>query len=278
MTYKAALPIAEIQNWMQAMLIQHVPISHLDITTADMVNDSKRLDAAQHLTIYRQSYIARLRACMQSQFKCLAYTLGESLFQDFADQYLDGNPSASYTLNNLGEKFSSFLEMNRPDTESEEKEEWPDFMIELAAFEYVLSEIFDIQVTDGINIPTVDTPDHLLIASPTLYLFEHKFPICRYYLDFNANLLPDLPFPQKSYSAASRQNYKLGLFNLGVDQYYFLNCIKEGASIQEAKDQLINLFNFERVNLENIWPIWRRNFIASGFLVCKNNTLKQPRY
>lgn len=271
MNHKDALPIAEIQNWMQAMLVQHVPISHLDVTTADMVNDSQRLSAAQHLSIYRQSYIARLRACMQSQFKCLAYALGESLFQDFADQYLDSNPSASYTLNDLGEKFPSFLEMTRPDTESEEKEEWPDFMIELAVFEYALSEIFDMQGIDGIDVPNSDTPDDLLITSPTLHLFEHKFPICRYYLDFNANLSPGLPFPQLSHCAVSRQNYKLGLFSLGIDQYYFLNCIKEGASIQEAKDKLINLFDFERVNLENIWPVWRKNFIASGFLVCKKD-------
>ncbi|RWX00964.1 HvfC/BufC N-terminal domain-containing protein [Flavobacterium cerinum] len=271
MINKEVLPIAEIQNWMQAMLIQHVPISHLDVTTADMVNDSKRLSAAQHLTIYRQSYIARLRACMQSQFKCLAHALGELLFQDFADEYLDSNPSASYTLNNLGEKFPLFLEMNRPDAESEEKEEWPDFMIELAAFEYALSEIFDMQGTDDINIPDSNTPDHLLITSPTLHLFEYKFPICSYYLDFNANLSPNLPFPQKSHCAVSRQNYKLGLFNLGIDQYYFLNCIKEGASIQEAKDKLIEFYNFERSNFEKIWPIWRRNFIVSGFLVCKND-------
>lgn len=271
MINKEVLPIAEIQNWMQAMLIQHVPISHLNVSTADMVNDSKRLSAAQHLTIYRQSYIARLRACMQSQFKCLAYALGESLFQDFADEYLDSNPSASYTLNNLGEKFPSFLEMNRPDTESEEKEEWPDFMIELVKFEYALSEIFDMQGTDGINIPDSNTPDHLLTTSPTLHLFEHKFPICSYYLDFNANLSPNLPFPQKSHCAVSRQNYKLGLFNLGIDQYYFLNCIKAGVSIEEAKDKLIEFFNFERANLDKIWPIWRKNFIASGFLVCKND-------
>lgn len=264
---KDTLPITEIHNWMQAMLIQHVPVSHLDVTTADIINDSQRLSAAQHLTIYRQSYIARLRACMQSQFKALAYALGEELFQDFADQYLDSHPSTTYTLNNLGEKFPSFLEKTRPDTESEEKEEWPDFMIELAIFEYALSEIFDMQGTDDVTVVDNDIPDHLLTTSSTLHLFEHKFPICRYYLDFNANLSPELPFPQQSYCGVSRQNYKLGLFSLGADQYYFLNCIKEGASIDEAKNKLIAFFNFDKTNLEDRWPLWRKNFIASGFLV-----------
>jgi len=73
---------------------------------------------------------------MASQFKALEYALGESLFKGFADQYLQANPSQSYTLMDLGKNFSSYLEATRPDKEYSEKEDWPDFMIELAAFEY----------------------------------------------------------------------------------------------------------------------------------------------
>ena len=267
MSDKELLPVKEIHNWMQAMLIQHVPVSHLDATVNDIINPSQRLTAAQHLTIYRQSYIARLRACMQSQFKCLAYALGELLFQDFADQYLDSNPSKSYTLNDLGEKFPSFLEATRPDADSDEKEEWPDFMIELAKFEYALSLVFDVQSTDKNVVTDSNTPDHLLTTSSTLRLFEHQYPISRYYLDFSAGFSPELPFPQQSYCGVSRQDYKLGLFSLGADQFYFLNCIQSGASVSEAKDKLISFYNIENAAFEERWPLWRKNFIASGFLV-----------
>lgn len=262
--------IAEVQNWMQAMLIRHVAVSNTDIAIPDIVNNSNRLTAAQHLSIYRQSYIARLRACMQTQFKCLAYALGESLFQDFTDQYLDSNASTSYTLNDLGEKFSLFLAKTRPDADIEIKEEWPDFMIELAAFEYRLSEIFDVHEIESGDVPDSDTVDEQLISSQSLNLFEHRFPICQYYLDFGAGLLPQLPLPQQSYSVACRQNYKLGLFSIRVDQYHFLKFIKSGASVQEAKEKLIAKFNFKEEDIDSIWPIWRKNFISSGFLVKKN--------
>ena len=106
----------------------------------DFINDSSRLSAEIHLSIYRQSYIARLRECMKNQFSALAFALGEELFQMFADQYLESYPSGSYTLNNLGKNFPAFLEETRPDAESEEKESWIDFIIELAKFEYSLSE------------------------------------------------------------------------------------------------------------------------------------------
>lgn len=265
---KETLSITDIQNWMQAMLTQHVPVSHLDIPVHHIIKDSKRLSASQHLSIYRQSYIARLRSCMQSQFKCLAYALGESLFQDFADQYLDSHPSTSYTLNDLGKSFAVFLENTRPQDQEEEEENWPQFMIELAAFEYALSVAFDAQETD-VTLPNPNTPDDLLTTAPQLLLFEHQFPICKFYLDFNVGLLPELPFSQKSHCGISRQHYKLGLFSIGPDQYYFLNSIKSGASIITAQDELISSFHFKREEFERVWPVWKSNFIASSFIVEK---------
>ncbi|AWA30182.1 hypothetical protein HYN48_08850 [Flavobacterium magnum] len=258
--------IREIQFWMQSMLVNSVPVSPSGQTAADMVCDSQRLSAAQHLNIYRHSYIARLRSCMQSQFKALAYALGEELFQAFADQYLDSNPSISYTLNNLGEKFADFLSLTRPDAESTEKETWPDFMIELAAFEYALSITFDMESNDDERI-VGGTPDQLLQVSPTLHLFEHQFPICSYFLDFCAEKTPELPFPQKNWCAVSRQNYRLGLFPIGSDQYCFLTYLKNGLSIPEAKEKLIARLNIESVRLDEVWPVWRKTFIACGFFV-----------
>lgn len=202
---------------------------------------------------------------MQSQFKALAYALGEDLFEAFADQYLDSHPSTSYTLNDLGEKFPAFLSATRPDAEEDEKESWPDFMIELAEFEYRLSVIFDMEHLDLPGNSNGDTGDGQLVISPTLHLFEHQFPICKFYLDFNASHAPELPFPHISYCAVSRQNYKLGLFNLNMEQYYFLSYLKNGASIESAKNQLAAAFQFNREKLEEVWPVWRKNFIASGF-------------
>ena len=269
MTDSETLPLAAIQNWMQAMLVQSLLVSLTPVTTEEMVVATQRLTASQHLGIYRQSYIARLRACMQNQFKALAYALGEELFQAFADQYLDRNPSQSYTLNDLGEKFPAFLSQTRPDADSDQKESWPDFMIELATFEYALSLIFDILAAENADFTKAEIPDHLLTASPTLHLFEHQFPICRFYLDFNRSLSPELPFPQLSHCAVSRQNYKLGLFPTGADQYFFLTLLKNGASFTDAKAQLLEAFQVSPENFEKVWPIWRKNFMASGFLTRK---------
>jgi hypothetical protein len=269
--------LIQLQNWMQGMLVHHVPLVDSNVETAaagveDVVHASQRLSAVRHLDIYRYSYIARLRSCMQSQFSALAHALGNELFEMFADQYLDVYPSDSYTLNTLGEKFATFLSETRPDADLEEKESWPDFMIELATFEYTLSLIFDEHTTDNNTAtPAVDAPDALLKTAPVFYLFHHQFPICDYYLQFSQGKEPELPFPEESYCAVTRHHYKLGLFSIRGAQYYFLKSMQQGNAIEEAKNDLVKTFGFDRNKLNQIWPEWKKNFIQSGFFVTIND-------
>lgn len=262
---KERFTLNQLQNWMQGMLIEQVPVNNGGHNLEDMVNASKRLSAVNHLDIYRRSYIARLRACMKSQFAALNNALGDGLFQMFADQFLDNYPSHSYTLNNLGERFPMFLEKNRPDKEAAEKENWPDFIIGLAKFEYALSEIFDeLSLNDDVSVGE-DAPDESLKIAPVIHLFEHQYPVCQYYLDFCQGRQPDLPLAQESFCAVTRRNYKLGLFVIHKAQYYFLAEMKKGSSVSEAQRFLSDTFGFPLSRLYEIWPQWKINFISSGF-------------
>jgi hypothetical protein len=258
--------LIELQNWMQGMLVHNVPVTDGDVVAEDVVNASKRLSAVRHLNIYRQSYIARLRACMQSQFSALAYALGTDLFESFADQYLDSNPSESYTLNTLGAKFSAFLQQTRPDAGEELKESWPDLMIELAEFEYALSEVFDQKTDENSTYASGDTADEFLKITPVIRLFHHHFPICNYYLEFSQGKKPELPFPEESFCAITRRDYKLGLFNIREAQFHFLKSMQQGHSASGAKDELSKNFHLDQNDFEAIWPKWKSSFVASGFL------------
>lgn len=262
--------LVQLQNWMQAMLIHHVPVetgndSGIAVPVEQVIKASHRLSAIRHLDIYRHSYIARLRSCMQSQFSALNYTLGGELFQLFADQYLDAHPSESYSLNTLGESFPAFLEATRPDKEA--KETWPDFMIELAAFEYRLSVIFDEHTIDTNTPATTDTPDDKLTIAPVLHLMHHLFPVCDYYLEFSQGKEPELPFPRESYCVVIRSNYKLGLFSIRAAQYYFLKNMQQTHSIATAKSMLLQEMAVPSSEFERVWPEWKKSFTASGFLV-----------
>ena len=229
------------------------------------INESSRLTAARHLNIYRQSYTARLRECMKNQFSALAYALGEELFQMFADQYLDIHPSDSYTLNDLGEKFPDFLEETRPDAEAEEKESWIDFMIELARFEYSLSEMFDEYAEEEIVLADNSAPDEALKLIPVFQIFQHTYPVCRFYLDVIQQRKPELPFEEPSFCAVTRNNYRLSLLEIKPAQYHFLELLTKGNSIAEAKNNFINKYGFDEKKFEKAWKIWRQTFIEAGF-------------
>lgn len=251
------LELAQLQGWMQYALVRQ----EADARAADFVMGSSRLDAEAHLGIYRRSYIARLRECMKNQFSALAYALGEDLFQMFADEYLGAYPSASYTLSDLGKNFPDFLEATRP----RDGETWPDFMIELARFEFALSGIFDENSEEEFTFADSKTPDKNLRLVPIFYLFRHRYPVRQYYMDVMKKKEPELPFEQESFCAVTRANYRLGLSNLREGQFLFLERMAAGETVSEAKAYLVENCGFEKSKLSGIWPEWRKGFVQSGF-------------
>lgn len=92
----------------------------------------------------------------------LEYALGEELFRAFADEYLHRYPSESYNLANLGDRFATYLAETRPDRDEEVKEEWPDFMIELATFENAINKIFEEKVDQDDEVATRETEEENL--------------------------------------------------------------------------------------------------------------------
>jgi hypothetical protein len=277
------IPLDSFQKWMQQMLLD--PHGQTDVDAADLlpdamkgaslesvVNDSDRLSAAEHLAIYQRSYIARLRDCMAKQFSALEYALGEELFCGFADNYLEHYPSNSYNLAQLGEHFADYLEDTRPDKDQDEREEWPDFMIELARFEYAASIIFDQKADEDFRLADENTPEESLKLIPVFYAFYFRFPIRWFYHEFISDNKPGLPRAQDTFCAIVRKNYKLALFDLNAGQYYLLRYLMAGHSVSEAKQLLCEQNNFDEAQLNEVWPVWKQRWLELGFFRVDQDT------
>ncbi|HEX9959931.1 MAG TPA: hypothetical protein VGB00_03305, partial [Pyrinomonadaceae bacterium] len=145
------------------------------------------------------------------------------------------------------------------------KEEWVDFIIELARFEYELSMIFDEHCEKEIKPAIESTPDEALKLAPLLRLFHHRHPVARYYLDVTQKKAPELPFEEESFCAATRNDYRLSLSELKPAQYYFLERLSKGETVAQAKEYFVNAYGFDARKLDDVWKEWRKNFIASGF-------------
>lgn len=262
MSEKSTLPLASVQKWMQELLLN--PYND-DEKIDEIVKSSKKLDAKHHLAIYQRSYIARLRDCMAKQFTALEYALGEDLFIAFADEYLHHYPSKNYNLITLGEHFPTYLEATRPDKDQTKKEEWPDFMIELARFEYDMNIIFEEKAEENYKVVSKETEDEHLKLIPVFYPFQFKFPIREYYTAFANDLKPDLPIAKPTYCAILRQNYQLSFHDINEGQFYFLSYLKEGFSISQAKEKMISEHSVSEDHFNEIWKVWKEQWINKGF-------------
>lgn len=269
------IQLKNTQEWMQGALIRpYSMLASLNVMFPDkeaqnsidiIVKPSSRMSSAEHFAIYQRSYLGRLRDCMTHQFSALNYALGDALFQQFADHYLSNYPSTSYTLADLGEKFMDYLQATRPDKDTEEKEDWPDFMIELAQFEYDINAIFDVNANEDFSFADENTPEERIKLIPVFEVFEHNFPIAQYYREFLNENNPDLPFPETSHSVVFRKNYKLGLYSIKEDQFHFLSFLKQGKSIGETKNAMVKTFHVDPEQMEQVWNLWKTVWLKEGF-------------
>lgn len=272
------LSLSNTQKWMQQILVSPLsfdtdPSSFLPEDLKDdlekIIAPNSRLGGKQRLEIYQTSYLARLRDCMEKQFTALKYALGNDLFQAFADDYLQKYPSQSYTLNDLGNRLAQFLQETRPDKDAplNEKEDWPDFMIELAQYEYAINQTFDASFATDFEYATLKSPDHKLELVDSLQLFSFRFPVNQYYQSVVKNKPVELPLPSPTCTAILRKkNFQIGLIDLNPSQYHFLTFWLASGSFEKAKMNLKELSNDIESQFEKIWPLWKKYWIESGFL------------
>ena len=276
MEKKPEISLSNFQAWMQEQLLNPSGVQALDVLSGErrpvaqtFVNDSKRLSASAHLAIYQRSYIARLRDCMCKVFSALEYALGEELFVAFADTYLESHPSSNYNLSNLGEQFADFLEATRPDAQEEVKEDWPDFMIELAKFEFAINTLFDQEDKSNHPIATLETKEENLGLVSVFGLYAFRFPIRPFYSAFVNDEKPDFPALQQSYCVIIRQhhNYRIALYDLKPAKYHFLLQMQSGKSVQEALAYMVAEMGVAEEQLLSVWKTWKETWINAGFFV-----------
>jgi len=224
--------LSDLQRWMHTALLR--PEAADPDVTAARLTPHPRLSAAGALAIYQQSYRLRIASCMREQFPALCHALGQALFDDFVAEYVRDCPPESYTLYDLGRRFAGFLDAQRPDRDSDTREAWIDFVIDLARFERDVFVTFDGPGPEDLPLATEQTPQEQLRLNPSLRLGCHQFPVAQYYLAVRAKASPTPPQPAQSHTAIVRKDYGTRIVPLLAHHAQFLTAMQSTGTITLA--------------------------------------------
>lgn len=263
--------LAAMQRWMLDALLS--PGAVASVAVAEQLLPGPELDARACLAIYQRSYGLRLERCLAEQFPALCHAVGEGLFHDFASEYLRAEPSDSYTLYQLGRRFPAWLEASRPDRDqpAHAREDWIDFMVDLADYERALFCMFDAPGHEGGAWPDPDDDgleDSALILQPCFALGDHRYPVGWYYHEVRAGRRPEFPPRQRTHVAMVRRDYQTVTYPISELHHRFLTGLRAGADIPQA---LAEIAEAEQQPLERVFDSWarevRREWIAAGFFI-----------
>lgn len=260
--------LEHLQQWFQSALLQ--PQNLPTNSVGENLLPGAMLNASACLAIYQRSYILRLRLCLAEQFPATLYALGEELFNDFADCYLADCPSNSYTLYDLGNRFADWLQANRPDRDAaaDDKEDWIDFMVDLAGYECELFRLFDAPGHEGKPWPDANTNDEQLVLQPCLSLARYSYPVAWYYHEIRAGRSPAFPPHADSYAVILRRDYQTATYPVTPVHFHFLQSLANGKKISEA---LTEIAHWTEQPVEVVKQSWEKDvrgaWIAAGFFI-----------
>jgi hypothetical protein len=273
-----AAPLDALQRWMLDALA--APGNFDRASVAERLLPGPQLDAGACLAIYRRSYVLRLRKCLAAQFPATRHALGAALFDDFADAYLRACPPDSYTLDALGRRFAGWLEETRIDRDRpvEAREDWIDFMVDLARYERELFVLYDAPgheagLPPGCQWPAPDTDDAALTLQRCLVLKHYRHAVPWYYHEVRAGRRPGFPPPAEMHAVILRRDYRTVTYPVGPLHFRFLEAVRARGNVAAA---LADVAAWTGRPLEAVVRSWqsevRRPWIDAGFFVADATT------
>jgi hypothetical protein len=251
----AHLDLAQIQGWMQSVIMNPSGVvdgiaasdarAHIDVLPEEIetvIERSSHQTSIERLQIYSRAYYARLLECLRAEYPVMAKAMGMELFDEFAVEYLQRYPPHSYTLNELGASFATFLAETRP-TSAEGDDSWLEFLVDLAKLEWCFAEVFD---GPGAENQRLLGPDQLqaismehwpkarLVPVPCLRIVRLDFPVHDYYRTVRDGAEAVPPVREPTRLAISRRNYVVRHMPLTEPGAAILEAIVAGATVGEA--------------------------------------------
>lgn len=233
--------LVQVQRCIQAYLLNGGSVDALPIVRTKKVSNETRAG------IYFDGYRIRLREALASNYPCLCNYLGESVFNEIADDYLAENPSEFRSIRWFGDKLQHFLEKSRI-----EHHEW---LAEMADLEWKMALAFDaadsesLTIEDIVQVSPQDWGKMRFTAHPSLQRFDALWNT----LEIWQNLSEELPLCslQKQNKPQPwviwRRDYMNRYYLLSDDEQCALDGLLQGEDFATICSNLLTLIAEEQV-------------------------------
>jgi len=217
------------QQMMQALLVGSDEI-------ANHIIGDQHLDARQRLSIYQSGYRIRLREVIDNDHPVLGSYLGDQLFEQMTEGYIDTHPSTFRSLRHYCDRLPGYL---GSDTFFSQHPH----IAELARFERCLLSSFDaadrttVSVADLQQIPPDHWPALQLRFHPSLQLFNTETNAVEIWQAIKGERVPPDAIQLVESWVIWRNRERLTEFR-SVDtlEQTLLNCFLQGGDIEMAAE------------------------------------------
>lgn len=242
-------PLATLQAWFQQQLLGAGEAPAWSV--AELITPSRHCTPEERLAVYQHAYVARLLECLRAEFPAVCHALGKETFENMAVAHVHRHPSQSYTLAALGAEFAETLAALRP-ARTSAAPDLADFVIQLAAYERAVQEVFDApgpeavqeagqRQLDGLwqrTPPHVDLDGCRLEFYPCVRAFRADFPVHAYASLVRAGTPPAASPPaQPVWLILHRRQYLVRRWEVPPWQFALVCALQSGQTLGEALTQ-----------------------------------------
>jgi len=236
--------LPHIQDFVISAITQADPLTKnpsLVASAKSVTTGNERLSPVEQLDIYREQFWLRHTGALEEDFVSVSRLLGADAFHELCALYIETLPPHSYTLRDLGDRFTTFVEAH-PRYEKDA------LLHDLCRVEWAFVEAFDaadaapIDVHKIASTPEEAWPNAILLLHPAVRLLALRHPAQELRITartMESGALLERPDPKDTYVVVFRGADTLKFIDIDREAFVLLSKLRDAIPLGRACEETV---------------------------------------
>jgi hypothetical protein len=237
--------LAELQKWMRWAITEPrgleealaAPRREPRPRRLDSIVEQPPLSRIDRLDVYAEAYYARLLECLEDDFSLLRRLTGEGAFRALVADYLEANPSRTYTAAALGHRFPRFMKTHRLGRELP-------YLIDVARLEWACVDSFFAANAPGLDparlrsVPASAWPRARFELDPSVRLLRSGWKLAEEWRKDDGGETPPEKGREWLLVRRNPKSFRVVVEEIGSARYKALSLLARGTTLGEICERL----------------------------------------